>query len=163
MSSPQKIKCGPWDWPAPPSIIAKQRREQQQTIGVLRLRSNDARRPSGKSAIRFRRGEPIPENAASYLIVNCKISGIDKLRACDAIDAADRTTASLTDLGLMQKVDDPSDLFLIWSVDNVERAGRAPGETCLGSIEPPEAHYWTRWRGGARSQAARLGAKAGPG
>jgi hypothetical protein len=32
-----------------------------------------------------------------------------------------------------------------------------------GLIDPPEAHYWTRWRGGARSQAARFGAKAGPG
>jgi hypothetical protein len=129
MSSPQKIKFGPWDWPAPPSIIAKQRREQQQTIGVLRLRSNDARRPSGKSAIRFRRGEPIPENAASYLIVNCKVSRIDKF--APAMPSTGRPDNRQPDgLGLMQKVDDPSDLFLIWSVDNVERAGRASGETC---------------------------------
>jgi hypothetical protein len=118
----------------------------------LRFRINDARRPSGKSAIRFRRGELIPANAANYLIVNCKISGIDKSCACDTIDAADRTTASLTDLGLMQKVDDPSDLFLIWSVDNVERADAFLHSPKVaerqakhaGLIGPPEAHYRTR-------------------
>ena len=106
----------------------------------------------GAPAISLRQGEFTPATAATYLTVSCTISGIDKFRAGYAMDAADRKAASLTDLGLMQSVDNPNDLFLIWSVDDFQRADAFLKSPDLaehqtrnaGIVGPPEAHYWTR-------------------
>ena len=106
----------------------------------------------GAPTIGFRQGELTPSTAAQYLTLNCTISGIDKFRAGYAMDAADRKAAGLADLALMQNVDDPNDLFLMWSVDNIERVDAFLKSPKLaeyqvknaGLVGAPEAHYWTR-------------------
>ncbi len=106
----------------------------------------------GTPTIRFRQGEFAPGTMDTYLTLNCKISGIDKFRAGYSMDATDRADAGLTDLGLMQNVEDPDDLLLIWSVDDVERANafvRSPSlaehqAKNAGIVGVLEAHYWRR-------------------
>ena len=106
----------------------------------------------GTPTVSFREGEFSPARAATYLTLNCRISGIDKFRAGYAMDEADRKGAGLSDLGLMQSLDNPNDLFLIWSVEDVDRADafvRSPKlaehqAKNAGLIGKPEGHYWTR-------------------
>lgn len=122
-------------------ISSDQLREAMAQAGVV-----------GAPTIHFWQGEFSPGAAANYLMLNCKISGIDKFRAGYAMDATDRTDAGLADLGLMQDIDDPDDLLLIWSVDDVDRANAFISSPALaehqtknaGIVGPPEAHYWTR-------------------
>ena len=97
--------------PATKFIGSDQLRDAMSRAGVV-----------GPPTISFRQGESTPAAAATYLTLRCRISGIDKFRKGYAMDASQRKDAGLTDLGLMQNVDDPEDLFLIWSVDDLERA-----------------------------------------
>jgi hypothetical protein len=107
----------------------------------------------GKPTITYREGSFTPAGAATYLTVNCTISGIDKFRAGYAMDATDRMEAGLTDLGLMQSVENPSDLLLVWSVADVDRANAFIRSLKLaehqvkeaGVVGKPEAHFWTLW------------------
>lgn len=72
--------------------------------------------------IHFRHGELTRRDAANYLSLNCKIRDIDTFRKGYAMDQADRQNASLTDLALLQNLDDANDLLLLWSVDDMARA-----------------------------------------
>jgi hypothetical protein len=107
----------------------------------------------GAPTIGYREGTFTPAGAAAYLTLNCKISGIDKFRAGYAMDAADRAGAGLTDLGLMQSVADPNDLFLVWSVADIGRANAFLRSAKLaehqiknaGLVGRPEPHFWTIW------------------
>lgn len=106
----------------------------------------------GTPTLCLRQGEFTPGAAATYLMLTCTISGIDRFRAGYAMDAADRRAAGLTDLGLLQSVDEPNDLFLIWSVDDIQRANAFASSPKLaehqtrnaGIVGRPEAHYWAR-------------------
>jgi hypothetical protein len=70
----------------------------------------------GTPTVTLREGDFTPAPAgAKVLTLNCTISGVDKFRAGYAMDKADREAATLTDLGLLTAVDDPHNLFLIWS------------------------------------------------
>lgn len=61
------------------------------------------------TSVGLRQGEFTLAAAATYLTLTCTISGIDKFRAGYAMDAADKRAGGLTDLGLMQNVDEPND------------------------------------------------------
>jgi hypothetical protein len=107
----------------------------------------------GTPTITYREGSFTPAGAATYLTVNCTISGIDKFRKGYAMDATDRMEAGLADLGLMQSVENPNDLLLVWSVADVDRANAFIRSLKLaehqvkeaGIVGKPEARYWTLW------------------
>ena len=86
-------------------------RQAMQNAGVV-----------GTPQVHFRRGDWTTRDAANYLSLNCRIRDIDTFRKGYAMDKADRQTAGLTDLALLQDVDDPNDLALVWAVDDVARA-----------------------------------------
>jgi hypothetical protein len=106
----------------------------------------------GAPIIHFRRGEFAPRDAAHYLTLNCKASGIDTFRNGYAMDKADRQAASLTDLGLMQNVDDDNDLLLLWSVDDMAKATAFLSLPKLaehqvknaGLVGEPVARFWAK-------------------
>ena len=105
----------------------------------------------GAPTIHFRRGEFAPRDAAHYLTLNCKVSGIDTFRNGYAMDKADRQAASLTDLGLMQNIDDDNDLLLVWSIDDMAKATGFLNSPKLaehqvknaGLVGEPVARFWS--------------------
>jgi hypothetical protein len=106
----------------------------------------------GAPAIGFRQGEFKPAPATTYLTLGCTISGIDKFRAGFAMDAAERKAASLTDMAVMQSVDKPNDLVLLWSVGDIQRANKfltspelsAHQVKNAGLVGRPAVQFWTR-------------------
>ena len=76
----------------------------------------------GAPDVHFRRGEFVVREAADYLSLNCRIRDIDTFRKGYAMDKADRQKATLTDAGLLQNIDDPNDLLLLWSIDDMAKA-----------------------------------------
>lgn len=94
------------------AMVASPRlREAMQKGGII-----------GKPDIHFRRGEYSPREASNYLSVNCRIRDIGTFRKGYAMDKADRQNATLTDLALLQDVDDANDLLLLWSVEDMAKA-----------------------------------------
>lgn len=116
-------------------------RETMQKAGII-----------GTPDVHFRRGEFTQRDASSYLSLNCRISGIDTFRKGYAMDKADRKAASLTDLALLQNVDDENDLLLLWSVDDRARAEKFLKSPALaehqvknaGVVGPPVVRFWTK-------------------
>jgi hypothetical protein len=106
----------------------------------------------GAPEMTLRHGNHTPSEAPTFLALTCKISSIDTFRKGYAMDAAERKAASLTDLGVMQNVDDPNDLFLIWSVDDQAKANAFLSSPELaehqtknaGLVGKPDAHFWKR-------------------
>lgn len=104
-------------------------------------------------AITLREGDfaPPPAGASLFLTLNCGISGIARFRSGYAMDAADRAAAGMTDLGLMTAVDDPHNLFLFWSIEDVDRVKRLMASPDLarhqvenvGVTSPPVLRFWT--------------------
>jgi hypothetical protein len=95
-------------------VSSPELRETMQKAGII-----------GKPDVHFRRGEYTPRDASNYLSLNCRIRGIDMFRKGYAMDKADRKAASLTDLALLQNVDDENDLLLLWSIDDMARAEKS--------------------------------------
>jgi hypothetical protein len=66
------------------------------------------------------------------------------------MDAADRKSASLTDLAVLQMDDDPNGLLLLWAVTDIARATAFFDSPALavhmaknaGVVGPPERHFW---------------------
>jgi hypothetical protein len=116
-------------------------RETMQKAGVI-----------GAPSIFFRHGEFTARNAANYLTINAKVSGIDTFRKGYAMDKADRQAASLTDLGLMQNADDPNDILLLWSLDDVAKVNAFLQSPKLaehqvknaGVVSAPVVRFWVR-------------------
>jgi len=106
----------------------------------------------GVPEMTIRQGGYTPNTASLYLALTCKVSGIDKVREGFTMDAAERKAASLTDLGVMQNVDNPNDLFLIWSVGDQARATAFLSSPELaehqiknaGIVSKPDVHFWRR-------------------
>ena len=102
--------------------------------------------------IHFRRGEFTQRDAANYVSVNCKIRDISTFRNGFAMDKADRQKASLTDLGLLQNVDDPNDLLLVLSIDDLAKAKTFLQSPALaehqvnnaGIVGAPVARFWKK-------------------
>jgi hypothetical protein len=105
----------------------------------------------GAPLVSFRRGEFKPAPAARYLSVNATVSSFETFRKGYAMDAADRQAASLTDLAVLQKAEEPNELFLLWSVGDVARAAAFLASPELaahqvkhaGVVGKPEARFWT--------------------
>ncbi len=116
-------------------------RETMQRAGVV-----------GAPMILFRQGEYAHRDAANYLSVICKVSSIDTFRKGYAMDKADREAAGLTDLGLMQGVDAPNDLLLLWSVGDTAKAKAFLSSPKLaehqvknaGVVSDPVARFWVK-------------------
>ena len=116
-------------------------REVMQKAGIV-----------GAPDVHFRRGEFTPRDAANYLTLNFRVSGIDTFRKGYAMDKTDRQNATLTDLALLQNVDDDNDLLLLWSVGDVARAKALLASPALaehqvknaGVVSEPLARFWTK-------------------
>jgi hypothetical protein len=106
----------------------------------------------GVPEMTIRHGDYQPNTSSTFLALNCKVSSFDTFRAGYAMDAADRKAASLTDLGVMQNVDNPNDLFVIWAVGDPSRAHTFLNSPKLiehqtknaGLVGRPDAHFWKR-------------------
>jgi hypothetical protein len=116
-------------------------REVMETAGII-----------GTPDVHFRRGEFTLRDAANYLSVNCRIRDIDTFRKGYAMDKAERQNATLTDLGLLQNVDDANDLLLLWSVNDTAKAKSFLESPKLaehqvknaGLVGEPLARFWTK-------------------
>ncbi|MBL8552622.1 MAG: hypothetical protein JNJ73_21725 [Hyphomonadaceae bacterium] len=118
-----------------------QLREAMERAGVI-----------GAPTVRLRHGDFTRKDSGTYLTINCSVEGIDKFRNGYAMDASDRRNATLEDLGLLQNVDDPNDVLLIWSVGNAERVKAFMSSPALaehqkthaGVTAIANASFWTR-------------------
>jgi hypothetical protein len=104
----------------------------------------------GPPTARFRQGAFTKKDSANYLTINCTVSSFDTFKNGFAMDAADRKNASLTDLGVLQAVENPNDLLLVWAVGDVARATAFLNSPDLaahqvknaGLVGKPDAHFW---------------------
>ena len=122
-------------------VTSGELRETMQRAGVV-----------GGPLILFRRGDYAHQEAANYLSIICKVSGLETFQKGYAMDKADREAASLTDLGWMQSVDDPRQLLLLLSVGDVAKAKAFLTSSKLaehqvknaGFIGDPLARFWVK-------------------
>lgn len=102
--------------------------------------------------IHFRQGEFTRHDASRYLSLNCRIRDIATFRKGYAMDKAEREKAGLTDLALLQNVDDGNDLLLVWAVEDVARATAFIESPQLaehqvknaGVVGPPQLRFWNK-------------------
>ncbi len=105
----------------------------------------------GTPRVRFRHGEYKRAIAANYATMTLTVRDHATALKAYAMDAADRKTAGLTDLGLLQLDDDPNNLLIMWAVSDVARATAFFDSPALaahmaknaGVVGPPERHFWT--------------------
>lgn len=108
----------------------------------------------GKPEIHFRRGEFTAGQAGEFLTIDCRISSIEAFRRGFAMDKSDRASATLTDLGVLQDMNDPADLLVIFKVGDRARASAFLASPALaehqvknaGVVGPPQVRYWTSVR-----------------
>jgi hypothetical protein len=104
----------------------------------------------GTPRIRFRRGEYTRSAATSFASMTLDVRDYDSARKAYATDAADRKRAGLTDLALLQSVDEPNNLLIVWAVEDVARAAAFFDSPALaahmannaGVLGRPELHFW---------------------
>ena len=122
-------------------VTSDKLRETMQAAGVV-----------GAPIIRFRHGEYTHKDSATYLSISCRISGIDRFRTGFAMDKADRVAAGMTDLAILQAVDDPDEILLLWAINDEARVTQmlqSPAlakhqvENC-GVVSDPVVRFWTR-------------------
>ena len=114
-------------------------RETMRNAGVI-----------GAPTMHFYRGEFMRRAAPHYLTATCRIKDIATFKKGYAMDKADRESATLSDLGVLQNVDDPNDLFLIWTVGDRGKATAFFQSPKLaehqvknaGLVGAPVAHFW---------------------
>jgi hypothetical protein len=105
----------------------------------------------GAPKARIRQGAFTKMDSPNYLTLNSTVSSYDTFKNGYAMDAADRKNATLTDLGVLQAVDNPNDLLLIWAVGDVAKVSAFLSSPELaahqaknaGLVGAPEAHFWT--------------------
>jgi len=105
----------------------------------------------GKPGIHFRRGEYTFETAPAYLTINCRVGDFATFKKGYAMDKADRQAATMTDRALLQDMDDPNDLLLAWSIDDVNKAMAFLKSPALAEhmknncsiVGEPELRFWT--------------------
>jgi hypothetical protein len=104
----------------------------------------------GTPRLRFRHGDYKRTSAAGYATMTATVRDYQTTLKAYAMDAADRKSASLTDLAVLQLDDDPNNLLLLWAVGDVARAKSFFGSAALAShmeknagvVGPPEGHFW---------------------
>lgn len=105
----------------------------------------------GAPDVHFRHGELAWVPSSSYLTFNLRISGIDRFRAAFAMDKAERGAATITDIAVLQAIDDPDDVLLIAAVGDRAKAQHflaspelaAHIEKNTGIVGTPLLRYWT--------------------
>jgi hypothetical protein len=115
-------------------------RETMENAGVL-----------GVPMTRFRQGVFTKKESPNYLTLNATVSSFDTFKNGYAMDVADRQNASLTDVGLLQAVENPNDLLLVWAVGDVAKANAFLSSPELaahqtknaGLVGKPDIHFWT--------------------
>ena len=105
---------------------------------------------TGTPKVRFRHGDYARKSSASYATMTLTVRDYATSHKAYAMDAADRKSAGLTDLGILQMDDDPNNLLLLWAVGDVARATAFFDSAALaahmvknaGVIGAPERHFW---------------------
>jgi hypothetical protein len=105
----------------------------------------------GAPDVHFRHGELTWVPSSNYLTFNLRISGIDRFKAAFAMDKADRVAATITDIAVLQSIDDPDDVLLIAAADDMAKAQRflaspelaAHIEKNTGIVGTPLLRFWT--------------------
>ncbi|MEO6078555.1 MAG: hypothetical protein ABIQ86_02090 [Steroidobacteraceae bacterium] len=77
---------------------------------------------TGAPDVHFRRGEFTVPDSSQYLTVNCRVRDFETFRKAYAADKADRLAAGLTDVGVLRDANDPTNLLLLWSIDDMAKA-----------------------------------------
>ena len=104
----------------------------------------------GTPRIRFRQGAYTHSTATDFASMTLDVRNFDTARKAYAMDAADRRQAGLTDLALLQSIDDPNNLLILWAVADVARATAFFDSPALaahmasnaGVLGRPERHFW---------------------
>jgi hypothetical protein len=104
----------------------------------------------GTPRIRFRHGAYTRSTADGFASMTLDVRNFDTARKAYATDAADRKQAGLTDLALLQSVDDPNNLLILWAAADVARATAFFDSPALaahmannaGVVGKPERHFW---------------------
>jgi hypothetical protein len=105
---------------------------------------------TGVPKVRFRHGDYTRASAANYATMTLTVRDYATALKAYSMDAADRKSASLTDVAVLQMDDDPNGLLLLWTVGDVARATAffdSPGLAAhmaknAGVVGPPERHFW---------------------
>jgi len=104
----------------------------------------------GTPKLRFRHGEYHPRSASNYATMTVTVRNYETALKAYAMDAADRKTAGLTDLGVLQLDEDENNVLILWAVGDVARATAFFDSPALaahmaknaGVVGPPERHFW---------------------
>lgn len=104
----------------------------------------------GKPEVHFRHGDFTGGHAGEFLTINCRISAMETFRKGFAMDKADRAAAELTEVGVLQDIDDPADLLVVFTVGNRKKADAFLASPTLaehqvknaGVVSPPNIRYW---------------------
>lgn len=104
----------------------------------------------GTPRITLRHGAYTHSAAKTTASMTVPVSDFNTARKGYSMDAADRKKAGLTDLAVLQSVDDPNNLLLLWSVEDVARATDFFKSPALadhmaknaGVVGKPELHFW---------------------
>src|SRR5450631_1782116 len=104
----------------------------------------------GTPRVRFRHGEYHRGSAANYATMTLTVRYYETSLKAYATDAADRRSAGLTDLAVLQLDDDPNNLLILWAASDVARATAFFDSPSLaahmvknaGVVGPPERHFW---------------------
>jgi hypothetical protein len=104
----------------------------------------------GQPRIMYRYGEYAHVAAAGYATISAIVRNFDTAMDAYAMDADDRKAAGLTDLAVLQAKDDPNNILLLWSVQDVARATAffespqlaAHMVNTAGVMVAPERHFW---------------------
>ncbi len=104
----------------------------------------------GVPRIKFRHGAYTRSTAPGFATLTLDVRNFDTARKAYAMDASDRQLAGLTDLGLLQSLDDPNNLLIIWAAADVARATAFFDSPALaahmtnnaGVVGRPERHFW---------------------
>jgi hypothetical protein len=104
----------------------------------------------GAPKVRFRHGNYTRTSSANYATMTLTVRDYATALKAYSMDAADRKSASLTDLAVLQMDDDPNGLLLLWAVTDIARATAFFDSPALavhmaknaGVVGPPERHFW---------------------
>lgn len=105
----------------------------------------------GVPDVHFRHGELAWVPSSNYLTFNLRISGIDRFKAAFAMDKAERMAATITDIAVLQSIEDPDDVLLVVAVGDMAVAQRflaspelaAHIEKNTGIVGAPLLRFWT--------------------
>jgi len=104
----------------------------------------------GTPRIRFRHGDYTRSTATTLASMTLEVRDFATAKKAYSMDATDRRQAGLTDLGVLQSIEDPNNLLIVWAVADVARATAFFDSPALaahmannaGVVGRPERHFW---------------------